>query len=90
MENHLQNGPDFHYKVYWREADEKRKEWNFTTVKSPPFQINNAGTYTPFEIKVQAVNAVGTGPQPESQIGHSGEDSMSADLFGFFIPISEC
>ncbi|XP_013882383.1 neural cell adhesion molecule L1, partial [Austrofundulus limnaeus] len=74
MENRLQNGPDFHYKVYWREAQEKRKEWNVTTVKSPPFQINNAGTYTPFEIKVQAVNAVGTGPQPESQIGHSGED----------------
>uniref|UniRef100_A0A3Q2ZNE1 Neural cell adhesion molecule L1.1-like n=1 Tax=Kryptolebias marmoratus TaxID=37003 RepID=A0A3Q2ZNE1_KRYMA len=74
MENRLHNGPNFQYKVYWREAQEENRSWNYDFVKSPPFQINNTGTYTPFEIKVQAVNSVGEGLSPEPQIGHSGED----------------
>lgn len=34
-------------------------------------------TYVPYEIKVQAVNDYGEGPQPEMVIGYSGEDCES-------------
>uniref|UniRef100_A0A3B4X7A8 Neural cell adhesion molecule L1.1-like n=1 Tax=Seriola lalandi dorsalis TaxID=1841481 RepID=A0A3B4X7A8_SERLL len=74
MEKHLHNGQDFQYKVSWREAGETGAHWNYSYIKSPPFLVNNTGTYTPFEIKVQAVNSLGEGPSPEPEIGHSGED----------------
>ncbi|KAK5624109.1 hypothetical protein CRENBAI_015025 [Crenichthys baileyi] len=74
MEKHLHNGQDFKYQVYWREANNKNTNWNTASVKSPPFIVNNTGTFTPFEIKVQAVNAVGSGPAPVAMMGHSGED----------------
>ncbi|KAM6925450.1 neural cell adhesion molecule L1.1 [Xenentodon cancila] len=70
----LQNGPGFQYKVFWREAKETDSQWKDATVTSPPLLVNNTGTYTPFEIKVQAVNSVGKGPEPEPKTGHSGED----------------
>uniref|UniRef100_A0A3P8TXX1 Neural cell adhesion molecule L1 n=1 Tax=Amphiprion percula TaxID=161767 RepID=A0A3P8TXX1_AMPPE len=75
MSKHLHNGQDFQYKVFWRKADSRDLHWNTGLIKSPPFLVNNAGTFTPFEIKVQAVNALGIGPAPEAQIGHSGEDT---------------
>ncbi|GAA6229497.1 neural cell adhesion molecule L1-like isoform X3 [Lates japonicus] len=74
MEKHLHNGPDFHYKVLWRKANGKNEQWNEGYIKSPPFLVNDTGTFTPFEIKVQAVNSLGGGPPPEPEIGHSGED----------------
>ncbi|XP_027865848.1 neural cell adhesion molecule L1.1-like isoform X1 [Xiphophorus couchianus] len=74
MEKRLHNGQDFQYRVYWREADNKNADWNWSYVKSPPFTVNNTGTFTPFEIKVQAVNAIESGPTPEANTGHSGED----------------
>lgn len=77
MDKRLHNGQNFQYEVLWREADGSDVEWNSGLVKSPPFIVNNTGTYTPFEIKVRAVNAVGKGPDPEPEIGHSGEDSTS-------------
>uniref|UniRef100_A0AAQ5WX08 Neural cell adhesion molecule L1.1 n=1 Tax=Amphiprion ocellaris TaxID=80972 RepID=A0AAQ5WX08_AMPOC len=79
MSKHLHNGQDFQYKVFWRKADSRDLHWNTGLIKSPPFLVNNAGTFTPFEIKVQAVNALGIGPAPEAQIGHSGEDSRSPE-----------
>ncbi|XP_067383598.1 neural cell adhesion molecule L1.1-like isoform X2 [Channa argus] len=74
MDKRSHNGQGFHYKVSWREAGGTGLHWNHTYVKSPPFLVNNTGTYTPFEIKVQAVNSLGEGPAPDPQIGHSGED----------------
>uniref|UniRef100_A0A7N6B015 Neural cell adhesion molecule L1 n=1 Tax=Anabas testudineus TaxID=64144 RepID=A0A7N6B015_ANATE len=74
MDKHSHNGPDFEYKVSWREAGGTSVHWNHSFAKSPPFLVNNTGTYTPFEIKVQAVNSLGEGPAPEAVIGHSGED----------------
>lgn len=71
------NGHGFLYKVSWREAGARDARWNSAEVKSPPFLVQKAGTYTPFEIKVQAVNSLGSGPTPEPEIGHSGEDSRS-------------
>ncbi|XP_034027935.1 neural cell adhesion molecule L1.1-like isoform X2 [Thalassophryne amazonica] len=76
MNKILHNGQDFQYKVSWRQADTngKSQDWNHGYAKSPPFFVNNTGTYTRFDIKVQAVNALGEGPSPVSKIGHSGED----------------
>ncbi|XP_037629580.1 neural cell adhesion molecule L1.1-like isoform X2 [Sebastes umbrosus] len=74
MDKRSHNGPGFQYKVFWREADGKSVHWNYADVQSPPFVVNNTGTYTPFEIKVQAVNSLGDGPAPDPKIGHSGED----------------
>ncbi|XP_030589702.1 neural cell adhesion molecule L1.1-like isoform X2 [Archocentrus centrarchus] len=74
MDKRSHNGKDFEYEVLWREADGSDVNWNSGRVKSPPFIVNNTGTYTPFEVKVKAVNAIGGGPEPEPEIGHSGED----------------
>ncbi|XP_033485428.1 neural cell adhesion molecule L1.1-like isoform X1 [Epinephelus lanceolatus] len=74
MDKRLHNGQGFQYKVYWRQAGGADVRWNTADVQSPPFMVNNTGTYTPFEIKVQAVNSLGAGPPPRPEIGHSGED----------------
>lgn len=81
MDKHLHNGQDFQYKVSWREAGGKSVHWNHSFIKSPPFHVNDTGTYTPFEIKVRAVNSLGVGPDPEPEIGHSGEESTSPEHF---------
>ncbi|KAK2851997.1 hypothetical protein Q5P01_008273 [Channa striata] len=73
MDKRSHNGQGFQYKVSWREAEGTDLHWNHGYVKSPPFLVNNTGTFTPFEIKVQAVNSLGEGPAPEPEIGHSGE-----------------
>uniref|UniRef100_A0A673A4Y5 Neural cell adhesion molecule L1.1 n=1 Tax=Sphaeramia orbicularis TaxID=375764 RepID=A0A673A4Y5_9TELE len=74
MDKRFHHGQGFQYKVFWREADGKGVHWNHGYTTGPPFLINNTGTYTPFEIKVQAVNSLGEGPAPVAEIGHSGED----------------
>uniref|UniRef100_A0A7N8Y9I8 Neural cell adhesion molecule L1.1-like n=1 Tax=Mastacembelus armatus TaxID=205130 RepID=A0A7N8Y9I8_9TELE len=75
MDRRSHNGKRFQYKVSWREAGSKNAHWNHGYIESPPFLVNNTGTYTPFEIKVQAVNSLGEGPAPDPEIGHSGEDN---------------
>ncbi|XP_071314832.1 neural cell adhesion molecule L1.1-like isoform X2 [Trachinotus anak] len=74
MKEYSHNGEGFQYKVWWREAKVTGAQWNHGYIKSPPFLVNNTGTYAPFEIKVQAVNSVGQGPEPEPATGYSGED----------------
>uniref|UniRef100_UPI0037E9105F neural cell adhesion molecule L1.1-like isoform X2 n=1 Tax=Semicossyphus pulcher TaxID=241346 RepID=UPI0037E9105F len=74
MEKSSHNGQGFQYKVSWRKSGGSSVHWEEAYVPSPPFLVNDTGTYTPFEIKVQAVNALGAGPAPEPEIGHSGED----------------
>lgn len=78
MEKRSHNGEGFLYRVSWREAGGQASDWSTADVLSPPFFVNNTGTYTAFEIKVQAVNSLGKGPDPEAEIGHSGEDSTSS------------
>ncbi|KAM8755112.1 neural cell adhesion molecule L1.1-like isoform 2-T2 [Acanthopagrus schlegelii] len=74
MDKRSHNAEGFLYKVFWREAGRPDAQWNHRDVQSPPFLVNNTGTYTPFEIKVQAVNTIGDGPPPKPAYGHSGED----------------
>ncbi|XP_028850034.1 neural cell adhesion molecule L1.1-like isoform X2 [Denticeps clupeoides] len=68
------NGPDFKYRVFWRQSGDKGHHWQDSVVDGPPFVVKGAGTFTPFEIKVQAVNKIGQGPDSSPKIGHSGED----------------
>ncbi|CAJ1084338.1 neural cell adhesion molecule L1.1-like [Xyrichtys novacula] len=73
MEKPLHSGQGFQYKVSWRKSDGSPR-WEEAYVLGPPFHVNDTGTYTPFEIKVQAVNSLGSAPEPESELGYSGED----------------
>ncbi|XP_051517191.1 neural cell adhesion molecule L1.1-like [Myxocyprinus asiaticus] len=74
LEQRQFNGPGFKYKVSWRQASGKDLHWRETSVSSPPFIVNETGTFIPFEIKVQAINDLGEGPEPVATIGFSGEN----------------
>ncbi|XP_066559316.1 neurofascin homolog (chicken) a isoform X2 [Amia ocellicauda] len=67
------NGPNLRYVVWWRRRD-SREEWKNTTTKWLKHIIYDTDTYTPYEIKVQAVNDFGAGPESHVVIGYSGED----------------
>lgn len=67
-------GPDFRYKVFWRQSVGNGPDWHHQEVSHNYFVVNNTKTFTPFEIKVQAVNSLGSGPESQPRIGHSGED----------------
>ncbi|XP_069084978.1 neuronal cell adhesion molecule-like isoform X16 [Pleurodeles waltl] len=70
----LSNGPGLRYKVSWRQKDFE-DEWTSVTVANvSKYIMSGTPTFVPYEIKVQAVNALGHGPDPEVVIGHSGED----------------
>ncbi|KAI4880598.1 hypothetical protein NFI96_012197, partial [Prochilodus magdalenae] len=74
MDRRSFNGPGFHYKVMWRKVVGSGPSWNSNYTSSPPFIITGVGDFTAFDIKVQAVNDLGEGPDPKSTIGYSGED----------------
>lgn len=38
------------------------------------FTVGGTPTFVPYEVKVQAVNEHGSGPEPLAVIGYSGED----------------
>uniref|UniRef100_A0A3Q1J5G3 Neural cell adhesion molecule L1 n=1 Tax=Anabas testudineus TaxID=64144 RepID=A0A3Q1J5G3_ANATE len=67
------NGPHLKYLVWWRRRD-SREEWKNATTKWQKYYIYDADTFTPYEIKVQAVNDFGLGPESPVVIGYSGED----------------
>ncbi|XP_036068809.1 neural cell adhesion molecule L1.1 isoform X2 [Oryzias melastigma] len=76
VEKRFHNGDSFHYRVFWREAEGAGTEtnWKHEDVSSPPFLVVNTSTYKRFEIKVQALNSIGKGPEPETRIGYSAEE----------------
>ena len=60
------------------------KNWTSVTVANvSKFMVSGTPTFTPYEVKVQAINNNGIGPDPAVVTGHSGEDceSRSAILF---------
>uniref|UniRef100_A0A3Q0SBE9 Neural cell adhesion molecule L1 n=1 Tax=Amphilophus citrinellus TaxID=61819 RepID=A0A3Q0SBE9_AMPCI len=68
------NGPGLEYKVQWRQKDVD-KEWSAHNVANiSQWVVSGTPTYVPYEIKVQAFNDYGSGPEPEVVIGYSGED----------------
>ncbi|KAM7338165.1 hypothetical protein ACRRTK_001649 [Alexandromys fortis] len=67
------NAPQIQYRVQWRPQD-KQETWKEQTVSDPFLVVSNTSTFVPYEIKVQAVNNQGKGPEPQITIGYSGED----------------
>uniref|UniRef100_A0A3Q1B4Z0 Neural cell adhesion molecule L1 n=1 Tax=Amphiprion ocellaris TaxID=80972 RepID=A0A3Q1B4Z0_AMPOC len=68
------NGPGLEYKVQWRQKDIE-ENWSSKNVANvSQFVVSGTPTYVPYEIKVQALNDYGSGPDPEVVIGYSGED----------------
>uniref|UniRef100_A0A8P4K617 Neural cell adhesion molecule L1 n=1 Tax=Dicentrarchus labrax TaxID=13489 RepID=A0A8P4K617_DICLA len=68
------NGPNFKYRVLWRRVVGSGPNWHTNYTTAPPFTVNDIGNFSAFEIKVQAVNEEGDGPEPDPVIGYSGED----------------
>ncbi|XP_068162548.1 neuronal cell adhesion molecule a isoform X11 [Antennarius striatus] len=68
------NGPGLVYKVQWRQKDVD-EDWSSESIANVShFVVSGIPTYVPYEIKVQALNDYGNGPEPEVVIGYSGED----------------
>uniref|UniRef100_A0A3Q3K4I2 Neural cell adhesion molecule L1 n=1 Tax=Monopterus albus TaxID=43700 RepID=A0A3Q3K4I2_MONAL len=74
MEKREFNGPDFKYRVMWRNVLGSGPNWHSNYTTTPSFIVNDVGNFSAFEIKVQAINEKGEGPQPDPVIGFSGED----------------
>ncbi|XP_044856555.1 neural cell adhesion molecule L1, partial [Mauremys mutica] len=67
------NAPELSYRVQWRRLGEGGS-WSEETVSGPPLLVTRTPTFVPYELKVQAVNPIGKGPEPPSVVGYSGED----------------
>ncbi|KAM4587985.1 neural cell adhesion molecule L1-like protein isoform 2-T8 [Odontesthes bonariensis] len=72
-----QNGPGLEYKLSYRRQDVE-EDWKEHTVKRHSFVVRNTPTFVPYEIKIQAKNHQGWGPEPPIATGYSGEDFPSA------------
>ncbi|KAG2468074.1 NRCAM protein, partial [Polypterus senegalus] len=59
--------------VWWRRRD-SREQWKNLTTRYEKHVIWDTDTYVAYEIKVQAINDFGPGPESPIIIGHSGED----------------
>ncbi|XP_029359084.1 neurofascin homolog (chicken) a isoform X5 [Echeneis naucrates] len=68
------NGPNLHYNVFWRQKDTGEEWSNVTTLESKHI-VSNTDTYVPYEIKIQARNDFGSGPESNVVNGFSGEDN---------------
>lgn len=71
------NGPGLEYKVSYRRQD-LEEDWTEHMVKRHSFVVKNTPTFVPYEIKIQAKNHQGWGPEPRIVTGYSGEDFPSA------------
>ncbi|XP_059013786.1 neural cell adhesion molecule L1 isoform X3 [Mustela lutreola] len=71
------NAPQVQYRVQWRPQG-TRGPWQEQIVSDPLLVVSNTSTFVPYEIKVQAVNSQGKGPEPQITIGYSGEDYPQA------------
>ncbi|XDV53636.1 hypothetical protein PO909_022085 [Leuciscus waleckii] len=72
------NGPGLQYTVLWRQQGVE-KDWSSVSVANVSrFVVSGTPTFVPYEVMVQAQNALGPGPKPAVVIGHSGEDFPSA------------
>lgn len=74
MDKRNYNGPEFKYRVMWRKVLGSGPNWHTHHAIAPPFIVEDIGNFSAFEIKVQAVNEKGEGPEPDPVIGYSGED----------------
>ncbi|XP_026117561.1 neural cell adhesion molecule L1-like protein isoform X7 [Carassius auratus] len=71
------NGPGLQYKVSYRRQGHG-EDWTEHMVKRHSFLVTNTPTFVLYEIKIQARNHVGWGPEPKIITAYSGEDFPSA------------
>lgn len=71
------NAPQVQYRVQWRPQG-SRGPWQEKTVSEAFLVVSNTSTFVPYEIRVQAVNSQGKGPEPPVTVGYSGEDYPQA------------
>ncbi|XP_053159041.1 neural cell adhesion molecule L1 isoform X3 [Hemicordylus capensis] len=64
------------YHVQWRLKNQG--QWNETEVEEPPVVVTDTPIFSPYEIKVQARNDHGKGPEPLIFTGYSWEDIPEA------------
>uniref|UniRef100_A0A8L0DNW0 Neural cell adhesion molecule L1-like n=1 Tax=Oncorhynchus mykiss TaxID=8022 RepID=A0A8L0DNW0_ONCMY len=67
------NGPEFHYKVFWKRVAGDTT-WYSNVSTEPPYIVTEVGKFSAFQIKVQAANQKGEGPELDPVTGYSGED----------------
>ncbi|XP_029139231.1 neural cell adhesion molecule L1 [Protobothrops mucrosquamatus] len=70
------NAPKLRYRVQWRLENED--QWEEVEVDDSPVLVTDTPVFSPYEIKVQAQNDFGKGPEPQSEKGYSGEDVPEA------------
>ncbi|XP_070597475.1 neural cell adhesion molecule L1 isoform X3 [Erythrolamprus reginae] len=70
------NAPTMNYHVQWRLENEG--QWDEVEIENPPVVVTDTPVFSPYEIKVQAQNDFGKGPEPEPKRGYSGEDVPEA------------
>ncbi|NXD47000.1 NGCA protein, partial [Copsychus sechellarum] len=68
------NAPQLRYRVQWRPLEQEGGPWAEATVGAPPLVVRDTPTFTPYEIRVQALNEAGKGPEPPRVVGYTGED----------------
>lgn len=67
------NGPGLEYKVSYRRQG-NGEDWKEHMVKRHSFLVKNTPTFVLYEIKIQAKNHMGWGPDPKIITAYSGED----------------
>ncbi|KAM9524194.1 neural cell adhesion molecule L1-like protein isoform 12-T12 [Salvelinus alpinus] len=71
------NGPGLEYKVSYKRQDVE-EDWHEHVVKRHSFVVKGTPTFVPYEVRIQARNHQGWGPEPKVMTGYSGEDFPSA------------
>ncbi|XP_038145088.1 neurofascin homolog (chicken) a isoform X1 [Cyprinodon tularosa] len=73
LQDMQRNGPNLQYSVWWRRKD-SGEEWSNVTTFHTKYTVHPTETYVPYEIKIQARNDFGSGPESNIVVGFSGED----------------
>ncbi|XP_005383816.1 PREDICTED: neural cell adhesion molecule L1-like protein isoform X2 [Chinchilla lanigera] len=68
-----QNGPGLEYRVSWKPQGAP-VEWEEETVTNHSLRVMTPSVYAPYDVQVQAINQLGSGPEPQSVVLYSGED----------------
>lgn len=68
-----QNGPGLEYRVTWKPQGAP-VEWEEETVTNHSLRVMTPAVYAPYDVQVQAINRLGSGPEPQAVILYSGED----------------
>ncbi|XP_010588345.1 neural cell adhesion molecule L1-like protein isoform X2 [Loxodonta africana] len=68
-----QNGPGLEYRVTWKPQGAP-VEWEEETVTNHTLRVMTPTVYAPYDVQVQAINQLGSGPEPHSVTLYSGED----------------